>query len=297
MSATATPPYANAIGVHGLVWAGAWSEPEAHSTISKAKAAGYDLVEILFMDPSAIDVAMTRRILDEYGMRATASLGLSPATDVSSEDEDAVAAGNALLGQAVSVGVDLGLEYLGGVVFGALTKHSAPVTAAGRRNSVAAVRRMCELAAASDLPIGLEVVNRYESNLLNTGAQAVDYIREVAADNLYVHLDTYHMNIEENDFGQAVRTCGDLLGYVHIGESHRGYLGTGTVDFEGLFRAMAEIDYTGPITFESFSSTVVDPNLSYTLAIWRNLWEDNLDLARHARGFIEAQLRSAHRLS
>ena len=296
MSGSAAKPYQNTIGVHGLVWAGAWSEADAHSAISKAEAAGYDLIEVLFMDPSSIDVKMTRRILDEYEMRAAATLGLSAATDVSSEDEDAVAAGNKLLTEAVNVGVDLGLEYLGGVVFGALQKYSAPVTPKGRQNSIEAVRRMCELAAKSNLPIGLEVVNRYESNLLNTGAQAVEYIKEVGADNLYVHLDTYHMNIEENDFGQAVRTCGDLLGYVHIGDSHRGYLGTGTVDFDSLFRAMAEINYTGTITFESFSSTVVDPNLSYTLAIWRNLWEDNLDLARHARGFIEAQLRSAARL-
>ena len=92
-----------------------------------------------------------------------------------------------------------------------------------------------------------------------------------------------------------MRTCGDLLGYVHIGESHRGYLGTGTVDFGGLFRTMAEIGYTGTITFESFSSTVVDPNLSYTLAIWRNLWEDSGHLARHARAFMATGLESGTR--
>jgi D-psicose/D-tagatose/L-ribulose 3-epimerase len=101
------------------------------------------------------------------------------------------------------------------------------------------------------------------------------------------------MNIEEGGMFEPVLTCGDRLGYVHIGESHRGYLGSGNVDFDGLFRGMRAIGYTGPITFESFSSTVVDPNLSYTLAIWRNLWEDNVDLAGHARAFIDAQLRSA----
>lgn len=59
--------------------------------------------------------------------------------------------------------------------------------------------------------------------------------------------------------------------YIHIGESHRGYLGTGSVDFQGLFRGLAAIDYKGPLTFESFSSAVVSPSLSNTLCVWRNL--------------------------
>jgi hypothetical protein len=59
--------------------------------------------------------------------------------------------------------------------------------------------------------------------------------------------------------------------YVHIGESHRGYLGTGSVDFGALFRALAASDYRGPLTFESFSSAVVSPSLSNTLCVWRNL--------------------------
>jgi D-psicose/D-tagatose/L-ribulose 3-epimerase len=254
--------------------------------------AGYDLIEILMMDPLSIDVPMTRRLLEEYELQASASLGLSPATDVSSADPDALVAGRALLADAVSVGNDLGLIYLGGVVFGALTKYAAPVSEVGRHNSVEAVRAMSESAALHGIPIGLELVNRYESNLLNTAAQAMAYIAEVDHDNVFVHLDSYHMNIEEPGMFEPVLTCGNRLGYVHIGESHRGYLGGGNVDFSGLFRGLEHIGYTGPITFESFSSAVVDPALSYTLAIWRNLWDDNADLARHARGFISAQLGS-----
>lgn len=286
----------NPVGVHGLVWAGSWSEKEARFAIEQSASAGYDIIELLMMDPSSMDVAMTRRLLDEYGMRASASLGLTVGTDVSSDDDDVAAAGRRVLSDALSVASDLNLIYLGGVVFGALNKYSAPVSERGRANSIDAVRELSENAARSGIPIGLEVVNRYESNLLNTAAQAMAYIDDVGSDNLYVHLDSYHMNIEENDMFEAVLTCGDRLGYVHIGEGHRGYLGSGTVDFDSLFRGLSHIGYAGPITFESFSSAVVDPALSYTLAIWRNLWTDNVDLARHARGFIDAQLRSAARL-
>jgi sugar phosphate isomerase/epimerase len=65
------------------------------------------------------------------------------------------------------------------------------------------------------------------------------------------------MNIEESDLFQPILDAGDRLGYLHIGESHRGYLGTGSVDFGSAFRALDRINYDGPIVFESFSSAVV----------------------------------------
>ena len=93
-------------------------------------------------------------------------------------------------------------------------------------------------------------------------------------------------NIEESDPFSPVLDAGDRLGYVHIGESHRGYLGSGTVDFHSFLRALNQIGYDGPITFESFSTAVVDETLSRSLAVWRNLWDDSDDLGAHARTFI-----------
>lgn len=284
--------YLNKIGAHGLVWAGGWSEHEAKFSIEATKRAGYDIIEILLMNPASIDAAVTRDLLADFDVEATASLGLALDTDVSSEDPERVAAGRAKLSEAFGVARDFGATYVGGVLYGALTKYTAPVTPRGRENSIAAVRALCDEAADSGVTLGLEIVNRYESNLLNTARQAVDYVREVDRSNLVIHLDTYHMNIEEPDNYSAVLSCGDLLGYVHIGESHRGYLGSGSVDFAGLFRGLSAIGYTGPITFESFSSRVVMPELSTTLAIWRDLWDDSMDLAKHARAFIDTQLRS-----
>ncbi|MDF2711609.1 MAG: xylose isomerase protein [Nonomuraea muscovyensis] len=84
---------------------------------------------------------------------------------------------------------------------------------------------------------------------------------------------------------------GDRLGYVYVGENHRGYLGSGHLDFTAFCHALGDIGYTGPITFESFSSAVVMRGLSNDLAIWRNLWSDGEDLARHARAFIDGHLR------
>ena len=188
---------------------------------------------------------------------------------------------------------DLGAKHFCGVIYSALGKYMAPRSERGVANVVEVLRRVAEKAQASDIMVGVEVVNRYETNIVNTGAEAVALIDRIGAANVSVHLDTYHMNIEEGFVGQAIETCGRRLGYFHIGESHRGYLGTGTVDFTAAFRSLARIGYDGPIAFESFSSAVVDPTLSNMLGIWRNLWSDGSDLARHAKAFMEAQVLAA----
>ena len=59
--------------------------------------------------------------------------------------------------------------------------------------------------------------------------------------------------------------------YFHVGDSHRGYLGTGSVDWTRMWGGLVAADFKGPITFESFSSAVVSPTLSKTLCVWRDL--------------------------
>lgn len=87
---------------------------------------------------------------------------------------------------------------------------------------------------------------------------------------------------------------GDRFGYVHIGENHRGFLGSGHIDFTGFFHALADVDYTGPITFESFSSSVVAQGLSNDPAVWRDLWDDGRALAEHSRTFMATMLAVQH---
>jgi D-psicose/D-tagatose/L-ribulose 3-epimerase len=136
-------------------------------------------------------------------------------------------------------------------------------------------------------------VNRYESNLVNTAEQALALVDEVGAPTSSSISTPYHMNIEETNLADPVRQCGDRLGYVHIGDSHRGYLGTGTVAFDELFRALAEIGYRGPLTLESFSTAVISERFATALAVWCDPWEDGRDLAGHARRFIVDQLSAA----
>jgi D-psicose/D-tagatose/L-ribulose 3-epimerase len=278
------------LGGHALVWSGDWTPAGARAAIGGAKRAGYDYIEIALLDPWKVDIALTRDLLAEYDLRAHASLGLSAATDVTSTDPSVVRKGDELLRKAVDVLSGLGGTELCGVIYSALAKYPGPASTQNRANSVAAMQRLANYAAEKAININLEVVNRYETNIVNTGAEGLKFLQEVDRPNAYVHLDTYHMNIEENGMAEAVLLAGDRLGFVHIGESHRGYLGTGNVDFDSFFAALKSIGYRGPITFESFSSAVVDPALSNALCVWRNLWSDSDDLAGHARKFIAVRL-------
>ena len=283
----------NPLGVHALVWTGGWSPDEAEVAISSTAAAGFDIIEIPALDPARIDISDTAARLRAHGLAAAISLGLAPESDINSEDADRIALGRRTLLDALAVARGLQASYVGGVIFSAMTKYSGPTTDQARRNSASVIRELAQEAARDDITIGLEFVNRYESNLLNTVQQTLDYMDLVDEPNLVVHADVYHMNIEENGFRAPLLLCADRLGYVHIGESNRGYLGQGTIDFDEAFGALADIDYTGPMTFESFSSAVVDPQLSTTLAVWRNLWSDGMDLATHARDFIASGMERA----
>ncbi|WP_421723875.1 sugar phosphate isomerase/epimerase family protein [Bauldia sp.] len=285
----------NKLGVHALCWVGGWSEAEARKAIEGTARVGYDLIEIPALDPTQIDSALTARLLEEYGLAATISLGLGPETDISSADPEAAKRGEALLMDVVSIARDIGASDICGVIFSALTKYAEPATAAGLAQSVDVLARVCEAAAGNGITVGMEVVNRYETNIANTAAQGVALCDMIGAPNVKVHLDTYHMNIEEADAARAIVETGDRLSYFHLGESHRGYLGSGSIDFVPIFRALAQIDFSGPMVFESFSSEVVDPTLSRVLAIWRNLWTDGEDLISHARDFTRAQMTSAIR--
>ncbi len=285
----------NQLGIHALVFAGGWSESECRGAVEACSEAGFDLIEIPLLNPRSVDAAMTVRVLREFGRSATCSLGLSFETDISSEDADAVRRGNALLMDAVAVARDVGSTYLGGVIYSAMAKYTTGPTPAGRRNCIDTLRAVAARAAESGITVGLEAVNRYESNLINTGDAACALIEEIGASNVVLHLDSYHMNIEEGDLPAAIRRARPHLGYFHIGESNRGYLGTGTVEFQAIFNTLAEIEYGGTITFESFSSAVINPAFAGALAVWRNLWTDGRDLAAHARRFIENGLDVAQR--
>lgn len=281
------------IGTHALVFTGSFDRAGISASVERAARAGFDLIEFPLMDVPGFDRDHAAAELARHGIAASASLGLDETTDLTSADAAVAARGEQRLRECLDIVAALGGQYLCGVIYSAMRKYSEPPTAAGRAQSAAALRRLAERAEGLGVTLALEVVNRYETNLLNTARQALAFLDEVGHPGVGLHLDTYHMNIEEADLFTPVVDAAARLRYVHIGEGHRGYLGSGTVAFGELFRALDRLDYDGPVVFESFSSAVVNSDLSRMLAIWRNLWSDGDDLAAHANRFIRNGLHAA----
>jgi D-psicose/D-tagatose/L-ribulose 3-epimerase len=282
----------SSFGIHALVWVGSWSADDAGRALAGSRDCGYTRIEIPLLDSWAIDPAVTGPLLREHDLAMSGNQFLTRETDITSQDPAIVAAGERLLTGGVDLVASLGGDLLCGTIYSMLGRPDGPVSARGRANCVGALQRVADHAAGLGVRLGLELCNRYETPLLNTAAQALALLDEIDRPNTCVHLDTYHMHIEESDMVTPVLACGDRLGYVHVGESHRGPLGSGTVDYPSFFRALAAIGYTGPITFESFSSAVLAPELTSALCIWRDLWTDSEALARSARQFIDAQVRA-----
>jgi D-psicose/D-tagatose/L-ribulose 3-epimerase len=283
------------IGIHSFVWSASSAQQDLERTLANTREAGFDLIEFSYLDPANVDIARLARRIADLGLGVAISIGLPADGDISSADKAVAARGVDILNRTIALTRDLGGRKVGGILS---TSHGLQTEAPTRdqwNRSAATLAKVAETAKAAGVTLNLEIVNRFESNLLNTAAQGLAFIEDTGSDNIFLHLDTFHMNIEEADAGLAIRNAAGKIGYVHIGESHRGFLGTGSIDFAAIFDALTAIGYSDDLSFESFSSEIVDENLSKKTAIWRNLWADNMALAKHARAFIGLGLETARR--
>jgi D-psicose/D-tagatose/L-ribulose 3-epimerase len=210
----------NPLGVHALVWVGDTSPASVEYAIRKTRDAGFDLLEFSLHDSLNLDVAQARTHLADAGLTVACSRGLAFDADVSSDDPTIVERGEKLLHDSLAITADLGGTHFTGALYSALGKYNHPLTDGGRRNVVSVLRGLAREARSRGITLGLEICNRYETNVINTARQALTLADDIGEDNVLIHLDTYHMNIEEDDLVRPVHTVGDRLGYVHIGENH-----------------------------------------------------------------------------
>jgi D-psicose/D-tagatose/L-ribulose 3-epimerase len=284
---------ANKLGCHALMFGESWDEAAARRTIDTVARLGFDVVETLMFDVDAVDGRMTRRLAADAGIEVALGMALGPDADVSSPDPAVSRRGEETIERALAVAEEAGATAISGITYAAFNRYHAPPAPARRSQVVDALGRLARTAASRGQRIGLEPVNRYESYLVNTLDEAGAIIREIGSNALFVHMDTFHMNIEEKDVAGAIARNADLLGYAHVADNHRGALGAGTFDFKTYFRALARAGYEGGVTVESFSSRVLGPDIVGAVALWRPSWSDPESAAREALDFVRVELASA----
>ena len=282
----------NRLGMHMMLYTSEWNEPKARTVFERASSFGYDFVEVLILDPESVDPGMTSRLSSEYGLPVEASICGAPSADLSSDDPDVVRRGEALIARGIGLARDMGATLLGGPTFSAVQRYLTPPSRAARDRIASSYARLADCAAEAGIRLGLEALNRYESNFVNTLDQAASIVREVGSPALFVHADLFHMMIEERSIPASIAGAADVLGYVHIAESNRGALGTGNTNWTEFFAALRDIQYAGPLTFESFSPTVLGDELTALIALWRVPWTDSDRVAGDALTLMRDHLQS-----
>jgi len=149
------------------------------------------------------------------------------------------------------------------------------------------MRGIARFAQDYGVTLGIEAVNRYETYFINTAEQALRFVNLVGEPNVGVHLDTFHMNIEEKSLPEAVRTAGSKLVHLHVIENDRGIPGTGHVSWDPLFAALAEIKYARCAGLETF--LVATPQIASLTHVWRKLAPDGDTLTREGLAFLRSK--------
>jgi D-psicose/D-tagatose/L-ribulose 3-epimerase len=251
-------------GMHSSLWTAAWTREAAERVVPTAARHGLDVIEIALLNPVAVDAAHSRALFERHGVAPTCSLGLPAEACAPLHPEKA----ERFLMNALDVAHALGSSTLTGVTYSTLgyTTGTSP-TEAEYATIEQVLRPVARRAAELGMTLGLEPCNRYETHLLNTAEQTVGLIERVGEPALMIHLDTYHMNIEEKGFKSGIEKAGKHLNYIHLSESDRGVPGTGTVDFAATMAALAATGFQGDIVGEAFIN--MPPELARALSVWR----------------------------
>jgi D-psicose/D-tagatose/L-ribulose 3-epimerase len=273
-------------GVHTSMWAGNWDRTSAERAIAAAVHYEMDFIEIPLLDAPAVDAAHTRALLEKHDLSAVCSLGLPQTVWPSHNPQGAIE----YLKVAIDKAADLGAQALSGVTYGGIGERSGVPPTETEYDSVArALGPAAKHAKSRGLLLGIEPVNRYETHLINTGWQAVEMIERVGADNIFVHLDTYHMNIEEKGAANGILDAREHLKYIHLSESDRGAPGAGNIPWDEIFAALAAIGFRGGLAMESFINMM--PELALSLSVWRPVAKDEAEVMGTGLPFLRNKAR------
>ncbi len=271
-------------GAHAFIWAGEWTPEGARAAIAGAAAAGLDFVEIPLLHPESLNVGATRALLDEHGIACTTGLGLPRDAHVTTAPDRAAA----FLERAVDVAAALGSPVLTGAIYTHLgTLTGMPPTEEELATIARVLKRVACHAAGKGISLGVEAINRYETYLVNLASGALELLERIDEPNVFVHLDTYHMNIEEKGFYEPIVALGEQLRYIHLSESDRGIPGTGNVHWDDVFRGLQAIGYEGHMAMESFAA--VNPDIIGATALWRDVVGDPQRLVTEGFAFLRAK--------
>ena len=275
------------VGIEIFYWLDNWSDDQS-SVFSKAAEAGYQGVEVSLVAGLDVGVDRMARTASSLGLDVLCSTGLSPTMDISSPDAGVRAAGMDHLRRCLDDAAELGSPILGGVTYATWMGFPEGDHDGYRQRSAAALQEVAGYASTLGIDICLEVLNRFESFMFNTVADCLEFIDSVDHPSVKVELDTFHMNMEEDDLAAAVSQATGRIGHVQVAANNRRAPQYGHIDWESFSEALDHAGYDGWVVFETFPNSKVETGRA-TYA-WRDLTDDPDQDAADAAAFIRENI-------
>lgn len=281
------------IGINLWVWTAPINDASLR-LLDKVADLGFDSVELPLESLEALDARRVARKLRETGLNATACGAFGPDRDLTSDNKACRDNSLAYIKGCLDFCAATGSRTFLGPMYSAVGKrrHVSPAQKAkewGR--AVDGLSRVARYGAALGVDLAIEPLNRFETDLVNTCAQACQMARDIGAKNLGVHLDTFHMHIEELSSAAAIKLAGKRLFHVHTCENDRGAPGSGQVQWASVAAALRDIGYDREHVIESFTPRCV--TIAAAAAIWRTLAPSQDALAKGGLRFLRKLLGEA----
>ncbi len=279
-------------GASTFIWVSPFDTASFH-LVKKVKEMGYDILEVAVEDKDLIDWPTLKEMAKDEGLQITISGAFGPDRDISNVDASVRENGLQYIIDCIRIAEDMGSPIFTGPVYSAVGKTrivSDEQKKQERDWCIENLLKAAEVAASCGVVVGVEPLNRFETDMVNTADQALLIVKEISHKNIKISLDTFHCNIEEKNIPDAIRKVGkELLCHVQGNESDRGTPGTGHLDWKGIKEALAEIDYEGAMVIETFGAP--SKELARAACIWRPLANSADELASEGVQFYKQMFK------
>ena len=252
---------------------------------------GFQTVEIPIEAPEHIDAARVKAAADKCGLAiGSVCACMGPGRDfrgTPAEQKTAMKYCKAIIDQAAI----MKCPRLIGPIYSVVGKADAVEPSRQKKEFALVVKNLKVLAAYAarkGVKLCIEPLNRFETDFLNTCDKGLQLLKAVGAKNVKLHLDTFHMNIEEKDQAEAIRKAGKLLGHFHACGSDRGTPGNDHINWKPIAKALKKVNYKGDVVTESFTTDV--KVIARAAAIWRRIEPTRNEIATKGIKFLKKVL-------
>lgn len=283
------------VGIYYAYWTHEW-DVDFIPFIKKVKELGFDQLELncgTLVGMSSASLRELKALADEHELLLSYGIGLQKQYDVSSLDEKVRQNGLTFMKKILDAVATMGGGMIGGTIH-SYWPGTMPEGLSSKQpiwdQSIRSLHELAPYAQEREIFLNVEVLNRFEQFLVNDSHEAVRFVKEVNHPSVNILLDTFHMNIEEDSFGDAIRRVGPYLKAFHLGEANRKLPGTGRMPWQEIKQALDDIDFTGPLVMEPF--VMQGGQVGRDIGVWRDVIKDpDLDaLAAASASFVKKNL-------